>query len=53
MKYEKPNMDVLFFNNLDIVRTSDIIGGGLGGFGSGDNGGTSVNGNSRNSDVDF
>lgn len=53
MKYETPIMDVLFFGNRDIVRTSDITGGGLGGFGSGDNGGTPVNGNSRSSEGNF
>lgn len=47
MKYEKPMMDVLLFNKPDVVRTSDITGGGLGGLGGGDNPGTDVNGGQR------
>lgn len=45
MMYEKPIMNVMQFTNLDIVRTSDeVVGGGLGGIGGGDNPGTDVNG---------
>ena len=52
MKYEKPIMDIVALDNLDVIRTSDITGGGLGGFGGGDNPGTDVNGGRRSIGVD-
>ena len=49
MKYEKPIMDIIVFGRPDVIRTSDITGGGLGGFGGGDNPGTDVNNGQRTS----
>ena len=43
MKYEDPIMSVIIFGDVDIIRTSDIIGGGLGGDSSGDGSGSDVN----------
>ena len=36
MNYEKPKLDLLTLDNHDVIRTSDIVGGGLIGGGSGD-----------------